>query len=157
MFSASLKITFPSFLDVKNYLLIIFRFFNILAECQRKSVAEKCGANLGDLHADFLLSFVPDTCSSKNSHKPKEIAPPHKPMASTPSPDRTHRHHNRNDPGLKDEIKTLPPDILDVESNKMRARSLKNETTSGSDVAMLVSSLSLIVVVNIVVSIRTAM
>ena len=78
-------------------------------------------------------------------------------MASTPSPDRTHRHHDRNDPGLKDEIKTLPPDILDVESNKMSARSLKNETTSGSDVAMLVSSLSLIVVVNIVVSIRTAM
>ncbi|XP_070191773.1 uncharacterized protein [Littorina saxatilis] len=42
------------------------RFFSILAECQRTAVSEECGDNLGDLHADFLLSFVPNICLKNN-------------------------------------------------------------------------------------------
>ncbi|XP_041349848.1 uncharacterized protein LOC121369075 [Gigantopelta aegis] len=85
------------------------RFFNILAECQRKSVAENCGSNLGDLHADFLLSFVPDTCSAKNIQKPKIIAPPHKPMTSTPSPDPTPRPREQEWPSAEGRPQNLTP------------------------------------------------
>ncbi|XP_025107968.1 uncharacterized protein LOC112572480 [Pomacea canaliculata] len=38
------------------------RFFRALVECQRVAVSTSCSTDLGDLHADFLLSFVPDTC-----------------------------------------------------------------------------------------------
>ncbi|XP_067684425.1 uncharacterized protein [Haliotis asinina] len=53
--------------NVSALFIVQCRFFNILAECQRTSVKENCGEQQANLHADFILSFVPNTCSDSNS------------------------------------------------------------------------------------------
>ncbi|XP_046353249.1 uncharacterized protein LOC124133068 [Haliotis rufescens] len=53
--------------NVSALFIVQCRFFNILAECQRTSVKKNCGEQQANLHADFILSFVPNTCSNTNS------------------------------------------------------------------------------------------
>ncbi|XP_076448341.1 uncharacterized protein LOC143285041 isoform X2 [Babylonia areolata] len=48
------------------------RYFSVLVECQRAAIAEACGRRLGDLHANFLLSFIPRPC---HAHTPPPDIP----------------------------------------------------------------------------------
>ncbi|KAK6175192.1 hypothetical protein SNE40_013706 [Patella caerulea] len=93
------------------------RFFSVLAECQRTAVADNCGRKLGDLHANFLLSFVPNTCAGEGL---ADILLPQlkngqdfnrKPQAGETRPELRNIKLKNVLPTeeQKDEIQTLPP------------------------------------------------
>ncbi|KAH9494511.1 hypothetical protein Btru_042321 [Bulinus truncatus] len=49
--------------NVTMTFLIQCSFFNSLAACQREALSSSCGSGLGEAHAHFLLSFIPNSCS----------------------------------------------------------------------------------------------
>uniref|UniRef100_A0A2C9JX91 Uncharacterized protein n=1 Tax=Biomphalaria glabrata TaxID=6526 RepID=A0A2C9JX91_BIOGL len=47
--------------------LIQCSFFNALAACQKEALSTSCGSGLGEVHAHFLLSFIPNSCTDNTT------------------------------------------------------------------------------------------
>ncbi|XP_059146758.1 uncharacterized protein LOC131934689 [Physella acuta] len=66
-------------------------FFNSLAACQRDALSESCGHGLGELHAQFLLSFIPSSCAQSYPPSAKnKTAPPSNDTGSDVTATTTH-------------------------------------------------------------------
>ncbi|CAL1531671.1 unnamed protein product [Lymnaea stagnalis] len=53
--------------NVSATFLIQCSFFTSLAECQQVALSKTCGRGLGETHARFLLSFIPNSCHDSNT------------------------------------------------------------------------------------------